>query len=105
MVTRFRSHVLSGSSRSTLRKPRVVWSERGVAHIARHEVTPQEVEDVLFSPLLDARRGKREGAYLVFGRSRADGGLLIVIAPRPGDSWYVVTARDVDKAERRRMKR
>jgi len=60
---------------------------------------------VLFSPPLDARRGERDGAYLVFGRSRDGRRLLVVIAPRPDNSWYVVTARDVDKAERRRMKR
>jgi hypothetical protein len=47
-----------------------------------------------FSPSLDAR-----------GRSRTGRRLLVVLAPRPGHSWYVVTARDVDKAERRRMKR
>jgi len=41
----------------------------------------------------------------VFGRSRDGRRLLVVIAPRPDNSWYVVTARDVDKAERRRMKR
>lgn len=60
---------------------------------------------MLFSPPLDARRGERNGTYLVLGRSRAGRRLLVVLAPRPGHSWYVVTARDVDKAERRRMKR
>jgi len=83
----------------------VLWSSRSVAHIARHEITPEEVEDVLFSPPLDARRGKREGTYLVFGRSRGGRRLLVVIAPRPRNCWYVVTARDVDRAERRRMRR
>ena len=68
-------------------------------------ITPEEVEDVLFSPPLDARRDERDGTYLVFGRSRDGRRLLVVIAPRPDNSWYVVTARDVDKAERRRMKR
>lgn len=41
-----------------VRIDRVLWSSRSVDHIARHEVTPGEVEDVLFSPPLDARRGK-----------------------------------------------
>ncbi len=83
----------------------MLWNARNVAHIGRHDITPEEVEDVLFSPPLDARRGGRDGTYLVFGRSRVGRRLLVVIAPRPGNSWYVVTARDVDKAERRRMKR
>lgn len=83
----------------------MLWTARSVAHIARHGITPEEVEDVLFSPPLDARRGEREGTYLVLGRSEGGRRLLVVIAPRPHNSWYVVTARDVDKAERRRMKR
>jgi uncharacterized DUF497 family protein len=60
---------------------------------------------VLFSPPLEARRGKHEGTYLVFGRSQDGRRILVVIAPRPRNSWYVVTARDVDRAERRRMRR
>ncbi|MGH3939447.1 MAG: DUF4258 domain-containing protein [Pseudonocardiaceae bacterium] len=75
------------------------------AHIARHGITPEDVEDVLFCPPLDARRGKHEGTYLVFGRNRNGRRLLVVIAPRPRNSWYVVTAHDVDRAERRRMTR
>lgn len=66
---------------------------------------PEEVEDVLFSPPLDARRGNCAGTYLVFGRNRGGRRLLVVIAPRPRNSWYVVTARDVDRAERMRMRR
>jgi uncharacterized DUF497 family protein len=73
--------------------------------VARHDITVEEVEDVLFDPPLEARRGEREGTYLVLGRTRGGRRLLVVIVPRPGNSWYVVTARDVDRAERRRMKR
>jgi uncharacterized protein len=82
----------------------LLWSAANVAHIARHGVSPEEVEDVLFKPPLDARRGERENLPGVLGRTRAGRRLLVVIAPRPRNSWYVVTARDVDRAERRRMK-
>lgn len=50
-----------------MRIDRVLWSAPSVAHIARHGITPEEVENVLFNPPLDARRGEREGTYLVFG--------------------------------------
>lgn len=60
---------------------------------------------MLFTPPLDARRGEREDTYLVLGRTRAGRRLLVVVAQCPHNSWYVVTARDVDRAERRRMKR
>jgi uncharacterized DUF497 family protein len=88
-----------------VRVDHVLWSATDVAHVARHGISPEEVEDVLFTPPLDARRGERENTYLVLGRTRAGRRLLVVIAPRPRNSWYVVTAPDVDRAERRRMKR
>jgi uncharacterized DUF497 family protein len=83
----------------------VLWGSRNVAHVARHGISPEEVEDVLFSPPLDARRGEREGTFLVFGRTREGRRLLVVISPRLRNAWYVITARDVDQTERRRMKR
>lgn len=88
-----------------MRVEHVIWSAANVAHVGKHGISPEEVEDVLFTPPLNARRGEREGAYLVLGRTRAGRRLLVVIALRPRNSWYVVTARDVDRAERRRMKR
>jgi uncharacterized protein len=88
-----------------VRVDHVVWSAANVAHIARHGISPEEVEDVLFTPPLDARRGERDNTYLVLGRTSAGRRLLVVIAPRPRNSWYVVTARDVERTERRRMKR
>jgi uncharacterized DUF497 family protein len=83
----------------------VLWNAANVAHVAKHGISPEEVEDVLFTPPLDARRGEQEDSYLVLGRTRAGRRLLVVIAPRPRNNWYVVTARDVSRAERRRMKR
>jgi predicted DNA-binding protein len=41
-----------------MRIDRVLRSSHSVAHIARHEVTPEEVEDVLFNPPLDAMTKK-----------------------------------------------
>ena len=49
----------------------MLWSEANVAHVARHGISPEEVEDVLLTPPLDARRGERENTYLVLGRTRA----------------------------------
>lgn len=76
-----------------VRIDRVTWSPRSVAQVARHGITAEEVEDVLLDSPLDARRGEREGTYLVLGRSRGGRRLLVVIAPRARNSWYVVTAR------------
>ena len=83
----------------------MLWSTRSVADVARRQITPEEVEDVLFSPPLQARRGEHEGAYLVLGRCRGGRRLLVVIALGPRAGCHVVTARDVDRVERRRRTR
>lgn len=88
-----------------MRIDQLIWTERNVEHVSRHGIYPEEVEDVLFNPPLDARRGEREDAFLVFGKTDAGRRLLIVLAPRERNAWYVITARDVDRIEKRRMKR
>ena len=44
---------------------RIVWPEDRIEHIARHGVTPDEVEQVCFSRAF-VRRGKSEGANPVY---------------------------------------
>ncbi len=88
-----------------MRIDRVLWNTRSVADVARHQITPEDVEDVLLSPPLQARRGEREDVYLVLGRCRGGRRLLVVIALRPRAGCHVVTAREVDRAERRRRTR
>jgi len=51
---------------------RISWDQETVDHISNHSVTPEEVEEVLFSdtdlPLI--MRGK-EGKYLAYGKTNA----------------------------------
>ncbi|HMA47933.1 MAG TPA: BrnT family toxin [Frankiaceae bacterium] len=82
----------------------VVWDDWNEAHIARHGVTPDEVEDVVFSPPLWVER-RGNGTYIVLGTTRGGRYLLVVLAPRGGSAYYVVTVRDMTPAERRRYTR
>jgi uncharacterized protein len=75
------------------------WNEE---HIARHGVRPHEVEDVVCSPSTCVER-RRNGTYGMLGRTPAGRGLLVILAPRGGGCFYVVTSRDVTTAERRRF--
>jgi hypothetical protein len=61
---------------------RLLWDSWNVAHIARHEVVPAEVEEVCHGEPL-AEQGKK-------GRIREE------------SSYYVVTARPASRKERRR---
>lgn len=75
------------------------WDEANEAHIARHGVTPTEVEE-LFLGRIYVQRGK-DGRYVVFGRTGA-GRYLFLVVERLGDGGVrVIAARDMIDRERR----
>ena len=82
----------------------LLWDEHNEAHIARHGVTPAEVEDVVFSPAtrwaVDNRF--RPGRLVAHGATVA-GRLLVVVCDTPTASAlsYPVTARPINDRERR----
>jgi uncharacterized DUF497 family protein len=87
----------------------IIWTERDVAHLTRHGVTPEEVEEVLASrPVW--RRGrthletKRKSAY-AFGQTQAGRYLFIVLSPRELGRARCVTALDMDEKARRYYER
>ena len=81
----------------------VDWTEASEEHIARHSVTPQEVEEALAGPVLE--HGHRGSVTLVLGRSEAGRYLAIATTESSKGGHYVVTARNMSLAERRVFKR
>jgi len=78
----------------------ISWDQDTVDHIARHSITPEEVEEVLFNeidlPLI--MRGK-EGRYLAYGRT--DGGrLLLVVWAFKNRKTKIITASDLNIKEK-----
>jgi uncharacterized DUF497 family protein len=78
-------------------------SDGNVAHIARHEIIPEEVEEVFEEDLI-VRRG-RKGYRLAYGQTCAGRYLLVVFVLKPGNILRVVTARDLDEMEKRYYRR
>lgn len=76
------------------------WTEDSEEHIARHGVEPGEVEVVVNTRPRWTRPG-RGGIDLIYGTTDAGRYLLVVLAPGADGRWFVVTARDMDTAERR----
>lgn len=72
--------------------------------MARHGVTPEEVEEVCFGRAL-VQRAKSEGenpVYYVLGQTDAGRYLFAVVISFPDGKGYTVTARPMtDKEERR----
>lgn len=80
------------------------WTEETEDHIARHDVLPTEIETVVFSRPRWSRAG-RGGTDLVYGTTDAGRYLLVVPTPGSDGRWFVVIARDMDRAERRQFHR
>ncbi|HTP36396.1 MAG TPA: BrnT family toxin [Candidatus Acidoferrales bacterium] len=79
------------------------WDDDNVLHIERHRFTPDEVEEV-FAGDYKIRR-TRQRLYIALGET-LDGRLAFVVFRRlPGGLIRVVTARDMDDAERRLFRR
>jgi uncharacterized protein len=79
------------------------WTDDSETHIARHGVTPEEVEQSTHRPFYTMPG--RDGTTLLFGQTDAGRYLLVVLA-RSGDGrWFVVTARAMTDSERRVFKK
>jgi uncharacterized protein len=80
---------------------RLIWDPWNMAHIARHDVIPDEVEEVCHgTPVTSATYN---GRIRVIGPTQSHRMLTVILAPtdEPG-VYYPVTARPADRKERRR---
>ena len=77
----------------------LIWDTWNVAHIARHQVFPEEVEEVCKGGSV-VREGYR-GRIVLIGPAEAGRMLAIVLEGVGDDVYYVVTARPADRKERR----
>ncbi|HLF72173.1 MAG TPA: BrnT family toxin [Dehalococcoidia bacterium] len=76
------------------------WDIWNVAHIARHDVTPDEVQQVCKREPF-ASQTYRERLRLI-GPTSAGRMLTIILEPEGAGVFYVITARPASRKERRR---
>ena len=81
----------------------ITWTPEAEAHIARHGITPPEVNQALAGRI--ATRRVRGGLRLVLGRGEAGRYLTIVLRPVSGPRAKLVTAREMSPSERRLYRR
>lgn len=80
------------------------WTSESEAHIVRHGVMPEEVEQAVNSrPQYEARG--REDSTLLYCVTEDGRALLVVPAEAVDGRWYVATARDMTDTERRAFRR
>jgi uncharacterized protein len=84
--------------------PPITWTDEREEHIARHNVMPTEVEQVLFSRPRWKRPGEN-GSVLVYGRTDAGRYLFVVTAQADDGGTLIVTARDMTNTEHKTFRR
>jgi uncharacterized DUF497 family protein len=77
------------------------WDDWNREHIAKHRVTPSEVEEAVFGETVV--RGSRKRRFLVLGPTQAGRMLAVVVGPVPGQpgAFYTFSARPASRSERR----
>lgn len=76
------------------------WDEDTIDHIARHGITPEEVEEIAFEGSPYIRKG-RQGRRYLYGKTIGGRYLFIVYVLTDKGKAQVITARDMDQKERR----
>lgn len=79
------------------------WDSANTGHIAKHNVSPEEAEEVLCNRHLV--RKSRAGTYHALGQTDEGRYLAVIFAIKPEGIARVVTARDMDDKERRTYRR
>lgn len=82
---------------------KLIWDEWNIEHIARHNVSPEEVEEVCKGKNLFNRWKNK--MYRVIGQTEEGRYLTILLATRPGQNYYPVTARDSTDREKKSFKK
>lgn len=67
-----------------------IWDDLNIQHILRHEVAPNEVDEVLLHQAVITK--ERWGRFAIYGTTKAKRYLVVVIEPRDNDMYYPVTA-------------
>jgi uncharacterized DUF497 family protein len=79
---------------------RLIWDSWNVTHIARHRVTPEEVEEVCYGdPVF---RESYKNRIIAIGPTRSGRMVFVALDPEGQDVYYPVTARPASRKERRR---
>jgi uncharacterized DUF497 family protein len=80
------------------------WDDDNVGHVARHRVSPDEIEDVAFDDDPWVKKERGETRYML-GYTVAGRYLFVVYVLTGKDKARVITAMDMDKKTRKLYKR
>ncbi len=81
------------------------WNDWNVDHVSRHGICPEEAEDVVLRAVRPFPRKIADDKWLVWGRGKGGRFLQVVFVLDDDGTIYVIHARPLDTAEKRRMRR
>ena len=82
----------------------ILWDVDSIFHIARHNVTPEEVEQAVFEGERIILKGK-EKRYVILSQCGSGRHLVVVVAFQMKGRARIITARDMNRKERAYYKR
>lgn len=82
----------------------ILWDEETIYHIAKHGISPKEVEEAIFEGNSIILKG-RNGRYIVLSRAMSGRYLTIVVSFKLKGRIKVITARDMDDKEQKYYQR
>lgn len=78
------------------------WDEANITHLARHNVSPEEAEDLFFDKdnVLDEdiKHSDFENRFLIIGKTQK-GRLLYQVFTKRGNKIRIISSRDINKKE------
>ena len=85
----------------------LIWNIDRIEHIAKHNVTPDEVESACFGNalVLKAKSEGRNPVYYVLGQTETGRYLFSVIIQFPDGKGYPVTSRQMTESEKQKYKK
>jgi uncharacterized protein len=78
---------------STVKIRRMIWDYRNIRHTARHNVDPDEVEEVVFGNPLP-KHGQKGKTVVLIGETKAGRLLEVPLHNRGKGRYYPITAHD-----------
>lgn len=82
---------------------KLLWEDKRIEHIARHNVNPKEVEDVCFGLHLSEKAGSRR--YILSGQSLEGRYLNVVVERLAKGLFRPVTAFEMSENYKRRYRK
>lgn len=77
----------------------LIWDEWNVGHIKKHDVSVTEVEESCCQPVKSFR--SYQNRLIILGKTKNNRLITVILIKKDKGIYYVVTARDMSRKERR----